>query len=91
MVRTTRRKLITGRAGQAAPDEIVSVDLQSAVASAKPELPGKTGAFGSAVFPFEGNSATGFAASFVRREGRQIDFHFDYYDMRCGNLVGPDG
>jgi hypothetical protein len=60
------------------PEEIVSVNLQNAVASAKPELLGKMGAFGSVLFRFEGTApGNGFAAAVVRREGHPIDFHFD--------------
>lgn len=62
------------------PDEIVSVNLRDATASAIPELPIKTGTFGSVVFRFNGVTASNaFAAAVVRREGHPIDFHFDAY------------
>jgi len=60
------------------PEEIVSVNLRDAVASAKPELLDKVGSFGSVVFRFAGTAAAnGFAAAVVRREGHPIEFHFD--------------
>ena len=71
------------------PNEIVSVNLHDAVASAKPELLGKTGAFGSVVFRFDGRTASNaFAASLVRREGHPIDFHFDAYDSGSTAVEG---
>jgi hypothetical protein len=78
------------------PDEIVSVNLQDAVASTKPELLGKTGAFGSVVFRFDGHTASNaFAASVVRREGHPIDFHFDAYDTvadpACSKFIDQNG
>ncbi len=60
------------------PEEIVSLNLRTAVAAAKPELLDKMGSFGSVVFRFDGSAAAnGFAAAVVRRDGHPIDFHFD--------------
>jgi hypothetical protein len=71
------------------PDEIVAVNLEAAVAAAKPELLGRTGAFGSVVFRFDANSASNaFAAAVVRREGHPIDFHFDAYDTGSTAVEG---
>jgi hypothetical protein len=71
------------------PDEIVSVNLQEAVASVKPELVGKMGSFGSVVFRFEGTGgANAFGAAVVRRDGRPIEFHFDADEFMSNAVEG---
>ena len=70
-------------------DEIVSLNLREAVASAKSELLVGAGSFGSVVFRFSSNDASNaFASAVVRADGHPIDFHFDSYDTGSTAVEG---
>ena len=70
-----------------APEEVVSIDLQSVVSNVEPGTVGRIGSFGSALFRFAGlDTANIFAASLVRKEGSSIEFSLrwrrDQADLR---------
>lgn len=77
------------------PQHIVSLDLRNA-AEVSPDVLNQlgadhSGAFGSAIFRFEGLSFGNlFAATIVQRVGRPIDFHFDAEDKNftSGGIEG---
>jgi len=61
-----------------ASEQVLSINLRSALAQVDPGVASRAGAFGSAVLRFNGlNAANLFAASLVQREGHPIEFHFD--------------
>jgi len=74
-----------------APEDVVSVDVRKALATAAPTLLDRPDSFGSVICRFSANSLDNiFGATIVQRIGSPIGFHFDeraFYGQSPGGTV----